>query len=80
MENNDDIICKVDIREGMFDNDFTFYNDGRIKHYYDKNYFNYDNTAWVSHDQIRESEKKKILDKLDGSLKDRIERILYPDS
>jgi hypothetical protein len=79
MEDNlEKIICTVDIREGMFDNDFTFYEDGRIKRYYDKNSFNYDNTDWVSSNQIRESHKTKILERLEGKLLEKIKAILYP--
>ncbi|MFL0082734.1 hypothetical protein [Tenacibaculum maritimum] len=82
MEENsqNEVVCTVDISEGMLDNEFTFYQDGRIKRYYDKNNFNYNITNWVSFNQIRESHKIKILEKLEGDLKERIKNVLYPSN
>ncbi|EAP87939.1 hypothetical protein [Croceibacter atlanticus] len=77
---NDNIICTVHIGDGMKDNDFTFYEDGRIKRFWDENQWSYNNEAFVEHNQIRESYKTKILAKLQGEMKDRVSSILYPSS
>lgn len=67
------------MKDNIYDNDYTFYADGRIKHFYDKNQWNYNIEAWVTPSQIKESEKKRLLDECPLAVKDRIKEILYPE-
>jgi len=56
-------ICTVSIGTGILDNDYTFYDDGRIKRFYDRNMQRYNIEAWVSVGDISTSDKSKILQK-----------------
>jgi|TARA_R110002051_G_scaffold114925_5_gene187887 hypothetical protein len=81
MENEEDkIIYSVSIGDGMYDNDFTFYESGKIKRYWDENNWNYDNTAWLTGKEIKDSHKTKILEQLPDKLKEQISAILFSDS
>ncbi len=71
-------ICTVFIGDGMYDNDFTFFDDGKIYREWDENKWNYNLKGWISPDSIRNSHKSKILKKLDGETLKRVSEILYP--
>jgi len=80
MEESSNKICVVSIGDGMYDNDYTFYEDGRIYREWDENKWNYNNSAWISANSIRNSHKEKILKNLEGRVSIKVSEILYPEN
>jgi hypothetical protein len=60
MENE---ICTISIGNGIIDDDYTFFDDGRIKRIYDMDTWNYNLTHFVTHEAIPDSKKEKIIEK-----------------
>lgn len=69
-------ICTISIGDGWLDNDYTFYDDGKIKHYYDQHPTKHSITDWITPSQISDHKKKKILDNCSVETKSIIEKIL----
>ena len=59
MENE---ICTISIGNGWLDDDYTFYEDGKIKRSYDKNSFSYNITDWITPNEISDNKKLKIIE------------------
>ena len=74
MENEE--ICTISIGNGILDDDYTFFVDGKIKRLYDKSNFSYNITEWVTEEKISESKKSKILKKCTEDKKQLISQIL----
>lgn len=74
MENEE--ICTISIGNGILDDDYTFFVDGKIKRLYDKSNFSYNITEWVTEEKISESKKSKILKKCPEDKKQLISQIL----
>ena len=75
----DKIICTIhSMKNGMFDNDYTFYEDGRIKHFYDQNQWSLDIEEWITPEQISNNEKKRLINECSKNYKSKIEKILSP--
>jgi len=72
----DDEICTIDISQGMLDNQYTFFEDGRIRHFFDENIYRPNLERWILANEIRASDKVKLLEKCSPKLKDRIKLIL----
>lgn len=60
MENE---ICTISIGNGIIDDDYTFFEDGRIKRVYDMDTWNYNITHFVTSNSISDSKKEKIIEK-----------------
>ncbi len=75
MDDNKEI-CTISIPNGMFDNDYTFYENGKVKHYFDRNNFNFDNTHWINAKEIKQSDKIRILEKCNDTLKDKLKDLM----
>ena len=71
-------ICTIFIGNGVLDDDYTFYEDGTIKRFYDQNQFKYNLEEWVTPDQISDHKKQKLLDKCEVAHKEQIQKILFP--
>ncbi|KQT25889.1 hypothetical protein ASG22_04105 [Chryseobacterium sp. Leaf405] len=75
----DKIICSINsMKKGMLDNDYTFYESGKIKHFYDKSQWNLNHEEWLTESEITESEKERLIIGCPEEFKDRIKKILYP--
>ena len=68
----DSEICTIEIGSGFLDNDYIFYDDGRIKHLYDQNAYKPNQIRWLKASEISESQKYKILEKCPEDYKERI--------
>ena len=53
----------LSIKEGTYDNDYYFYEDGTILHHYDQTMTKLDIEAYVSPSDIPNFEKEKIVSK-----------------
>jgi hypothetical protein len=58
-------ICTISIGNGIVDDDYTFYEDGKIKRFYDRNSFSYNLTEWVEVEEIFDVKKAKLIEKCD---------------
>ena len=72
----DNEICTISIGKGVLDDDYTFYEDGRIFHFYDQSAFKLNQEKWITADEIADHTKTKILDKCNEEFKGRIKDIL----
>ena len=54
-------ICTIDIGNGFLDSNYTFNEDGSIKHFYDQNMYKLNQERWVDANEISASDKEKIL-------------------
>jgi hypothetical protein len=71
-------ITTIDISGFALDNEYTFYDDGRIKHFYDRNPHRLNITEWIEAKDISDDKKAKLLEKCEPEFKDRIQSILFP--
>ncbi len=69
-------IVTVSIPKGDLENDFTFFEDGKIRHNYDQSVYKRDLETWLSARQISDAEKQKILQVCPPAFKARITAIL----
>ncbi|GAB5416062.1 MAG: hypothetical protein Crog4KO_13530 [Crocinitomicaceae bacterium] len=69
-------ICTISIGNGFLDNDYTFYESGKIKNFYDQSQYKLNQTSWITPNQISESKKVKILEKCSESNREFVEKIL----
>lgn len=53
----------LSMKKGMLDNDYYFYDDGKILHHYDQTMQKHDLEVYVAADDIPETDKQKILDR-----------------
>ncbi len=53
----------LSMKKGMLDNDYYFYDDGKILHHYDQTMQKRDLEVYVTANDISESDKQKILEK-----------------
>lgn len=70
-------ICTISIPNGLLDNDYTFYDDGSIMHFYDAHETRPNITEHISADQISDYEKKKIIENCPENYKEQITMILF---
>ncbi|WPV67788.1 hypothetical protein [Chitinophaga sp. LS1] len=73
---DDNEICMINLSNGLLDNDYTFYESGKIKHFYDKHSFSLNNEEWMTGKDVRDSDKVKILEKCPEQYKKVIKKIL----
>lgn len=73
-------ICTISIPKGWLDNDYTFYEDGKIEHFYDKHETKPNITEYPTANQISDSQKNKIIEKCPEEHKKTIKTILYGDN
>lgn len=64
------------MKKGMFDNDYVFYDDGRIKHCYDKSNSKFNIEEFVTADRIPLGERYAMLANSPETLKDFIKDTL----
>ena len=70
-------ICTVDLSKGMLDNEYTFYDDGRIRHFYDQSQYKFNQEKWINDDDLSDSEKGKIIAKCPEGHEETIRKIIY---
>ena len=70
------IICKVEIGNYTLDDDYTFYDDGRIHRSFDQSTWKQNISEFIKPENISESKKIKILEKCPSDNLNRIREIL----
>ena len=69
-------ICTIYLGSSMLDDDYTFYEDGRVKHYYDQNEWSLNNEEWIDPSKITDSIKQKLLEKCPEESKEEVKNLL----
>lgn len=69
-------ICTIFIGAGGLDDDYTFYESGKIKRFYDRNTFKLNITEWVEAKDISDGKRKKLVEKCEPEHKAKIMEIL----
>jgi hypothetical protein len=54
-------LVTISVPKGDLDNDYTFFEDGKIRHNYDQNANKMGLEAWITPRSIPESDREKIL-------------------
>lgn len=72
-----DEICTVSLGKASMDNDYTFYQNGKIKRVHDPNIHRPDVVEWLASSQISDITKNKILEHCSAKYKDQVSDILY---
>jgi phage baseplate assembly protein gpV len=69
-------IVTISVPKGDLDNDYTFFDDGKIRHNYDQNANKTGLEAWISARNITDADKEKILKACPLQFKTKITAIL----
>ena len=71
-------ICSADLGSSLLDNEYTLYEDGRVKRYYDDNQWSLNNVVWLEAKTLSDHIKEKLLYKCPEELKKKARELLYP--
>jgi hypothetical protein len=71
------IICKIEIGNYGLDDDYTFYEDGRIHRSYDENYWNQNLFKFIEVENISDRKKNKIIEKCLSENLEKVKEILH---
>lgn len=69
-------IVTISVPKGDLDNDYTFYEDGKIRHNYDQSATKTGLEIWISARNIPDADKEKILKVCPSEFKARVTSIL----
>ena len=69
-------IVTISVPKGDLDNDYTFFEDGKIRHNYDQSATKMGLEGWISARNIPEADKEKILKACPLQFKSKITGIL----
>lgn len=72
------VICTVYLGGPVLDDDYTLYEDGQVKHYYDRNLYSLNLVDWLEAQTLSEDIKQQLLDKCSEDLKGKARALLYP--
>jgi hypothetical protein len=76
MANSSKEIVTVSVPKGELDNDYTFFEDGKIRHNYDQNVNKTGLEAWISARNIPPADRENILKACPVGLRTKISAIL----
>ena len=69
-------IITISVPKGDLDNDYTFYEDGKIHHVYDQSIYKPNLEAWITARAISPADREKILKECPQEHKSKIAAIL----
>ena len=69
-------IVTISIPNGELDNDYTFFEDGKIRHNYDQSVYKPNLESWLNASNISDAEKTKILKECPPGFKAKITSLL----
>ncbi len=69
-------ICTISLPKGVLDNDYIFYTDGTIKHFYDQSIYQPNKETMLSANDIDDDTKNKLLEKCPVEFKEKVSVIL----
>jgi hypothetical protein len=70
-------ICSVDLGK-MLDNEYTLYEDGQVKRYYDRRIYDTSHVDWFAAHSLTDDVKQKLLGACPQELRDKANSLLYP--
>ncbi|MBW4671243.1 MAG: hypothetical protein KME60_28430 [Cyanomargarita calcarea GSE-NOS-MK-12-04C] len=70
-------ICTVHLGSSTLDDDYTLYEDGQVRHYYDQNMYSHSHEDWLKAQTLSDDIKKKLLNKCPEELKEKTKTLLY---
>ena len=70
-------ICTVFLGSSTLDDDYTLYEDERVKRFYDNNAYSLNNEEWLDAKNLNTSIKQKLLDKCPEELKEKARQLLH---
>ena len=76
MSNLSKEIVTISVPKGELDNDYTFFEDGKIRHNYDQSLNKTGLEAWISGRNIPAADKEKILKECPSQFKIKITALL----
>ncbi len=69
-------IITISVPKDQLDNDYTFFEDGKIRHNYDQSVYKTNLETWITVRSIPPAEKEKILKECPAQFKAKIASIL----
>ncbi|MBC1221390.1 hypothetical protein GNF11_04780 [Nostoc sp. UCD122] len=69
-------ICTVFLGNSMVDDDYTLYQDGQVKRFYDRNAWSLNNVDWLDAKKLNNSVKQKLLDECPEEFKEEARKLL----
>ncbi len=69
-------IVTISVPNGELDNDYTFFEDGKVRRNYDQSVYKTGLEAWLNASTLPDSDKEKILKACPGEYKIRIKALL----
>ena len=76
MINTSKEIVTISIPNGQLDNDYTFFEDGKIRHNYDQSIYKPNLESWLNASNISDPDKTKILKECPPEFKAKITSLL----
>ena len=71
-------ICTVYLGTSSKDNDYTLYEDGNVKRYYDENMWKHSLTEWLKAESLGNNIKEALFNKCPEEMKEKAKSLLYP--
>jgi hypothetical protein len=69
-------ICTIYLGSSMLDDNYTFYKEGKVKHYYDRNAWSLNNEEWLDPSEITDSIKHKLFENCPEKSKEEVRKLL----
>ena len=69
-------ICTIFIGKASLDDDYTFYESGKIKRFYDRSIYSQNNEEWLEAEDISIEEKKRLFEKCKKEHIDKVRELL----
>ncbi|HVS97036.1 MAG TPA: hypothetical protein VHE54_11150 [Puia sp.] len=76
MNNPSKEIVTISVPKGDLDNDYTFFEDGKIRHNYDQSAYKTGLEAWITANGVPAGDREKILKECPPEFKAKISAIL----
>ncbi|GBE91516.1 hypothetical protein [Nostoc cycadae] len=71
-------ICTVYLGTCDKDNDYTLYENGRVKRFFDENMWKCNLTGWLEARSLKDDVKKALLNECPEELKEKAKKLLFP--
>lgn len=69
-------VCTIELGNGILDNEYTVFEDGSIRHFYDRNTFAFNIEEWTTVDELSEGTKGRLIEKCPSGSKTKLRKLL----
>ena len=69
-------ICTIDLSKNQLDNEYTLFESGRIRHFYDQNPFKLNVEKWHTAKELPEEIKVLFLKDCPTEIKEKVQKLL----